>query len=100
MFLSGCSSTVVSKAGLDPTVGVQMGNAYSGVRFNFKSWRCLRLVAKEYSPASKLVLLPVSAALLLVDLPLSAVADTLMLPIDLLATPGGEAIRPFEDDCE
>ena len=40
MALSACSSTVVSKAGLDPAVGVQMGNAYSEVRLNLKSWRC------------------------------------------------------------
>ncbi len=30
---AGCS-TVVSKAGLDPAVEVQLGNPYSGVRFN------------------------------------------------------------------
>ena len=96
---SACSSTVVSKAGLDPAVGVQMGNAYSGVRLNLKSWRCLASVAEGYSPAVKLVFLPVSALLLVIDVPVSVAADTLMLPIDLTIAPRGESIRPLGDEC-
>ncbi len=44
---AGCS-TVVSKAGLNAAVEVQIGNPYSGVRFNLKSWRCLPSVAEGY----------------------------------------------------
>ena len=97
--LSACSSAV-SKAGLDPAVGVQMGNPYSGVRLNLKSWRCLPSVAKGYPPAAKLVFLPVSASLLVVDLPVSVVADTLMFPIDLMVDPMGKSIRPMMDECD
>ncbi len=95
----GCS-TVVSKAGLDPAVEVQIGNPYSGVRFNLKSWRCLPAVAKEYMPALKLLFLPVSAALLLVDLPISAVADTAMFPVDLMVDPRAKSIDPLGDECD
>ncbi len=98
-FSAGCS-TVVSKAGLDPAVEVQMGNSYSGVRFNLKSWRCLPAVTKEYSPALKLLLLPVSAAVLLIDLPVSAVADTAMLPVDFMLDPRAEPIGPLRDECD
>ncbi len=96
---AGCS-TVVSKAGLDPTVEVQIGNSYSGVRFNLKSWRCLPSVAKGYSPAVKLLFLPVSASLLLIDLPVSAVADTAMFPVDLMVAPRAKPIRPLGDECD
>ena len=100
MVLSACFSTVVSKTGLDPAVGVQMGNAYSGVRLNLKSWRCLPSVAGGYSPAAKLVFLPVSASLLVVDLLVSVVADTVMFPIDLMVAPSGKSIRPLMDECD
>ncbi len=98
-FSAGCG-TVVSKAGLDPAVEVQMGNSYSGVRFNLKSWRCLPAVTKGYSPALKLILLPVSAAVLLIDLPVSAVADTAMLPVDFMLDPRAEPIGPLRDECD
>ena len=98
--LSACSSTVVSKAGLDPAVGVQMGHAYSGVRLNIKSWRCLASVTDEYSVAGKLVLLAVSASLLVIDLPVSVAADTLMFPVDLVIAPREESIRPLRDECD
>ncbi len=100
MVLSACFSTVVSKTGLDPAVGVQMGNAYSGVRLNLKSWRCLTSVAEGYSPAAKLVFLPVSASLLVVDLLVSVAADTVMFPIYLMVAPSGKSIRPLMDECD
>ncbi len=96
---AGCS-TVVSKAGLNAAVEVQIGNPYSGVRFNLKSWLCLPSVAKGYSPALKLLFLPVSAALLLIDLPVSAVADTAMFPVDFMVTPRAKPIRPLGDECD
>ncbi len=99
MVLSACS-TLVSKAGLDPAVEVQMGNAFSGIRLNLKSWRCLPSVTEGYSPAAKLVFLPVSASLLLVDLPVSVAADTVMFPIDLMVAPMGKSIRPMMDECD
>ena len=85
---------------MDPAVGVQMGNVYSGVRFNLKSWRCLPSVAEGYSPAVNLVFLPVSASLLVVDLAVSVAADTLMFPIDLMVAPRGKSIRPLMDECD
>ena len=96
---AGCS-TVVSKAGLDPAVEVQLGNPYSGVRFNLKSWRCLPSVAKGYSPAAKLLFMPLSASLLLVDLPVSAAADTVILPVDFMLSPRAKPIRPFNSECD
>ena len=96
---AGCS-TVVSKTGLDPAVEVQIGNPYSGVRFNLKAWRCLPSVTKEYTPALKLLFLPVSEAVLLIDLPVSAVADTAMLPVDLMVDPRAEPIGPLGDECD
>ena len=96
---AGCS-TVVSKAGLDPSIEVQIGNPYSGIRFNLKSWRCLPSVTKGYSPALKLLFLPVSAALLLVDLPVSAAADTAMFPVDFMVVPRAKPIGPLEDECD
>ncbi len=96
---AGCS-TVVSKAGLDPAVEVQIGNPYSGVRFNLKSWRCLPSVAEGYSPAAKLLFLPVSASLLLVDLPVSAAADTAMFPVDFMVAPRAKPIRPLRNECD
>ncbi len=96
---AGCG-TVVSNAGLDPAVEVQMGNSYSGVRFNLKSWRCLPAVTQGYSPALKLILLPVSAAVLLIDLPVSAVADTAMLPVDFMLDPRARSIDPLGDECD
>lgn len=98
--LSGCCSTVVSKAGLDSAVGVQMGNPYSGVRLNLKSWRCLPTVSKGFNPPMKLLFLPVSASLLIVDLPVSAIVDTVMIPLDLLVAPTEKPIRPLTDRCE
>ena len=98
--LAACSSTVVSKGGLDSTVGMQMGNPYSGLRLNLKSWRCLTTVAKEYSPPMKLLFMPVSAAVLLLDLPLSAAGDTAFLPLDLLVSPREKPIHPLTDPCE
>ncbi len=98
--LSTCCSTVVSKAGLDPTVEVQIGNPYSGVRFNLKSWRCLLSVAEGFSPAVKLVFLPVSASLLIVDLPVAVAADTAIFPIDLMVAPRAKPIRPLMDECD
>ena len=98
--LAACSSTVVSKGGLDPTVGVQLGNPYSGLLLNVKAWRCLPTVAKEYSPPMKLLFLPVSASLLLADLPISAAADTVLLPIDFLVSPTEKPIRPLTDRCQ
>ena len=96
---AGCS-TVVSNAGLDPAVEAQIGNPYSGVRFNLMSWRCLRSVAAGYSPATNLLYLPVGVALLLVDLPLSAIADTAMFPIDLMVDPRAKPIHPRENECD
>ncbi len=97
---AGCS-TVVSKAGLDPSVEVQIGNPYSGVRFNLKSWQCLPSVAEGYSLAAKLLLfLPVSVSLLLVDLPVSAAADTAMFPVDLMVAPRAKPIHPLRNECD
>ena len=96
---AGCS-TVVSNAGLDPAVEVQIGNPYSGVRLNLKSWRCLPSVAEGYSPAAKLLFLPVSASLLLVDLAVSAAADTAMFPVDFMVAPRAKPIRPLRNECD
>ncbi len=96
---AGCS-TVVSKAGLDPAVEVQIGNPYSGVRLNLKSWRCLPSVAEGYSPAVKLLFLPVSASLLLVDLAISMVGDTAMFHVDFMVAPRAKPIRPLRDECD
>lgn len=56
--------------------------------------------AGGYSPAAKLVFLPVSASLLVVDLLVSVAADTVMFPIDLMVAPSGKPIRPLMDECD
>jgi uncharacterized protein YceK len=96
---AGCS-TVVSKAGLDPAYEAQIGNPYSGFRFNLKSWRCLPSAAGDYSPVVNVLFVPLSVSLLVADLPFSLVADTAILPVDLVVAPGAEPVRPRTDDCE
>jgi uncharacterized protein YceK len=95
----GCS-TVVSKAGLDPAYERQMGNSYSGARFNLKSWRCLPSAAGGHSPVVNVFFLPVSISVLLVDLPFSVAADTAMFPVDFVVAPGAKPIHPRTDECD
>lgn len=97
--LLACNS-LVAHGGLDPEVQAQIGNPYSGVRLNLKSWQCLPTVIGQYPPVAAFFLAPLSAILLIVDLPLSAVGDTLLLPVDLAVDPRAAPIDPGSARCE